>query len=61
MQDLDGEMQRTVAMQSQPVRVSAGHSICTQGSPADSLWILQEGKCSACMHTLLSPLLTSIT
>ena len=44
LQDLDSKVQRMIAMQVKPLRVGPGHHICSQGSPADSLWLLQEGK-----------------
>lgn len=49
-QDLDSKVQRMIAMQVRPLRVGPGHHICSQGSPADSLWLLQEGSVVTLQH-----------
>ncbi len=43
VQDLPEETLFMIAGRATPVKVAPGHEICSQGDPADCIWLLHEG------------------
>ncbi|KAL0053143.1 hypothetical protein WJX82_001510 [Trebouxia sp. C0006] len=47
---LDTDLQFLIAVHAKPHKVAAGHQICAEGAPADSIWMLHEGSAVALYH-----------
>ena len=43
LQDLQEETLFMIAGRATPVKMAPGHEICSQGDPADCIWLLHEG------------------
>ena len=52
VQDLSEETQFMIAGRATPVKVAPGHEICSQGDPADCIWLLHEGTHDAVLGSL---------